>query len=120
MPSDKEAQFQGLRIPSWALTLLWGIAVAILAWIGGAVAWAFTFNAAMNSRMGSIEAAVQSSAALSELQMKTINNSIKRLENRVDVDNQTRYTVGEARRDFALVDRKLDDHETRIRALEKR
>lgn len=119
--SEKEAQtFQGLKIPSWALALMWGVAATVVSLTTAAVAWAFTFNTAMRDRMGSIESAVQSSAALSELQMKTINNTMTRLEKRVDVDNQTRYTAGEARRDFAVVDRKLDDHEVRIRALEKK
>lgn len=117
---SEQSSFQGLKIPSWALPLLWGISLAI----GGSIAglWLQMTQGQQSAmrEMAELRGAVQTSSAVNEQQLKTLNNSMKRLETRVDVDNQTRYTVGEAKRDFALVDRKLDDHEGRIRALEKK
>lgn len=115
--SNKEAhEFQGLKLRPWAITL----AVAIFSSLAG-LWWSLNQGIqGMGREFSDFKGEMKASSAVTESQMKTLNNSVKRLEGRIDVDNQTRYTIGEARRDFAIVDRKLDDHELRIRALEKK
>lgn len=115
--SDRQAQpFQGIKIRAWAIPLVIFVVTGLVT-----IWWTLDQGLrAMTKEFSEFKGDMKTSNAVTESQMKTINNSVKRLEGRIDVDNQTRYTVGEARRDFAIVDRKLDDHELRIRALEKK
>lgn len=109
-------EFQGLRIRAWAIPIILTIGTSL-----GGIWWSLNQGLqGMTKEFSDFKGDMKASNAVMESQMKTVNNSVKRLEGRIDVDNQTRYTVGEARRDFAIVDRKLDDHESRIRALEKK
>lgn len=115
--SQREAhEFQGIRIRSWAIPVI----VTLVTSLAG-IWWSLNQGLQnMVKEFSEFKGDMKASSAVTESQLKTVNNSVKRLEGRIDVDNQTRYTIGEARRDFAIVDRKLDDHESRIRALEKR
>lgn len=98
-----------LPIAFWALA--WTIAGAVLAGVWNASAAYSDQKNQMSSQGRDIASVVR---------------AVQKLEKRIDVDNMTRYTVGDATRDFAMVggsveraEKRIDDHETRLRVLER-
>lgn len=50
--------------------------------------------------------------------VSSLSTGVQRLERRMDLDAQTRYTASEAAKDIALINAQLDNHKRRIDRME--
>lgn len=99
-----------LKLPIAFWALMWTILMVVL---GGV--W----------QASGMVVAMQKDVAAVGRDVANVARAVLKLEQRIDVDNQTRYTTGDASRDLGSItatlsrlDRKYDDHETRLRAVE--
>lgn len=98
--TEKKEQGNYLKLPMSTVALLWSVAAA------GAGLW-------WDGRKSSIATTLVTTKLDSSVQV--LEKTLVRLE-----ANQERfYTAGDANRDLGAINGKLDDHEARLRALER-
>lgn len=92
-----------LRLPWPLVSLLWGIFAGLIT---------FGYNQLQTNSDTRAQLAGMSR------DVATLARSVDAQVKRIDLDAQTRYSVSDAARDYGLMNTRLNDHESRIRAIE--
>ena len=88
----------------WQLaTILWSCLATVLG---------FAYNTMQSASK------MQSDIVVVSTSVQSLATGVQRLERRMDLDAQTRYTASEAAKDIALINAQLDNHKRRIDRME--